>query len=81
MLIGYSIRLNYQDSVKKELEGEFEVWGIEENNRFAKYTLNELGRMLNECSQHKTDVCQELRTTYIFQMQARRLVAKQSQNV
>ncbi len=55
MLIGDSIRLNYQESVAKELDGEFEVWGSEENNRFAKYTLNELGRMLNEFSQQKKE--------------------------
>ena len=54
MLIGDSIRLGYQNTVKKELEGEFEVWGSEDNCRFAKYTLNELGRMLDACG--KPDV-------------------------
>ena len=56
MLIGDSIRLGYQKNVEKEFKGEFEVWGSEDNCRFAKYTLNELGRMfaafsdnLNEC--------------------------------
>lgn len=54
MLIGDSIRLNYQPNVQKELEGEFDVWGIEENCRFAKYTLNELGRMLAAFSKRET---------------------------
>lgn len=45
MLIGDSIRLGYQSAVKNALAGEFEVWGMEDNCRFAKYTLNELGRM------------------------------------
>lgn len=50
MLIGDSIRMGYQDSLISELEGEFEVWGSAENNRFAKYTLNELERLLIEFS-------------------------------
>ncbi len=54
MLIGDSIRLNYQSAVQKELEGEFDVWGIEENSRFAKYTLNELGRMFEAFSKRET---------------------------
>jgi hypothetical protein len=39
LLIGDSIRLGYEEEVKKELQGEYEVWGPEENCRFAKYTL------------------------------------------
>ncbi|MCK5129382.1 MAG: SGNH/GDSL hydrolase family protein [Clostridiales bacterium] len=39
LLIGDSIRLSYQESVKKKLEGKAEVFGPEENCRFAKYTL------------------------------------------
>ena len=42
MLIGDSIRLNYQEVVEEELKGEYNVWAPEENCRFAKYTLNEL---------------------------------------
>ena len=50
MLIGDSIRLiGYQKTVQKELAGEFEVWGSGDNCRFAKYTLNELERMLKAC--------------------------------
>ena len=44
MLIGDSIRLNYQSVVEEELSGEFSVWAPAENCRFAKYTLNELQR-------------------------------------
>ena len=54
MLIGDSIRLGYQSVVEKELAGEFEVWGSSDNCRFAKYTLNELERMLAACG--KPDV-------------------------
>ncbi len=50
LLIGDSIRHCYQDAVIEELKGEFEVWGNGENNRFAKYTLNELGRIFKEFS-------------------------------
>ena len=57
MLIGDSIRLNYQPYLQKELEGEFDVWGIEENCRFAKYTLNELGRMFTEFSNRESVKC------------------------
>ena len=44
MLIGDSIRLNYQSVVEEELSGEYSVWAPEENCRFAKYTLTELPR-------------------------------------
>ena len=44
MLIGDSIRLNYQSVVEEELNGEYRVWAPKENCRFAKYTLNELKR-------------------------------------
>lgn len=54
MLIGDSIRLGYQEQVAKNLEGIAEVWGSEDNCRFAKYTLNELGRMFEACG--KPDV-------------------------
>ena len=50
MLIGDSIRHGYQKQVQKELENEYEVWGHEDNCRFAKYTLNELGRMFSAFS-------------------------------
>ncbi|MDD6736163.1 MAG: SGNH/GDSL hydrolase family protein [Clostridiales bacterium] len=54
MLIGDSIRLGYQQDVIKELEGEFYVWGTGDNCRFAKYTLNELGRMFEGFSKDST---------------------------
>ena len=53
MLIGDSIRLGYQKVVEEELLNEFEVWGSEDNCRFAKYTLKELGRMLKAFSEHE----------------------------
>lgn len=58
MLIGDSIRLGYQDDLTRELSGEFDVWGTTDNCRFAKYTLNELGRMFEGFSANsdkKTD--------------------------
>ncbi len=54
MLIGDSIRLNYQSYVQEELKNEFDVWGTGDNCRFAKYTLNELERMLEAFSEHET---------------------------
>lgn len=39
LLLGDSIRLSYQSRVKELLEGKAEVFGPEENGRFAKYTL------------------------------------------
>lgn len=59
MLIGDSIRMGYQSDVQKELSGEFEVWGSDENNRFAKYTLNELGRMLEAFSKNNYEKSDE----------------------
>lgn len=38
-LFGDSIRLNYQHVVKRELDGEFDVFFHAENGKFAKYTL------------------------------------------
>lgn len=56
MLIGDSIRLGYQDEVKKELGSDYFVWGSDDNARFAKYTLNELGRMFEQFSEQKDAV-------------------------
>lgn len=39
LLLGDSIRMGYQEYVKKELEGLAEVVYPEENGRFSKYTL------------------------------------------
>ncbi len=55
LLIGDSIRLGYQADVIRELDGEFYVWGTEDNCRFAKYTLNELGRMFEGFSKNSTE--------------------------
>ncbi len=52
MLIGDFIRQGYQPDVIKLLEGEYEVWGSPDNCRFAKYTLNELGRMFKGFSEN-----------------------------
>ena len=51
MLIGDSIRMNYQPVVEKELAGEFEVVAPEENCRFAKFALNELERWFEACGE------------------------------
>ncbi|MEE1351739.1 MAG: SGNH/GDSL hydrolase family protein [Clostridia bacterium] len=59
LLIGDSIRLGYEEEVKKELQGEYEVWGPEENCRFAKYTLNELGRIFEAFSNGTANKCDQ----------------------
>ena len=46
LLLGDSIRMNYQDEVKKLLDGDAEVYSPVENCRFAKYTLWCLGEWL-----------------------------------
>ena len=51
MLIGDSIRMNYQPVVEKELAGEFELVAPKENCRFAKYALNELERWFEACGE------------------------------
>ncbi|MDD3154293.1 MAG: hypothetical protein PHS41_05445 [Victivallaceae bacterium] len=51
LLIGDSIRMLYQDAVRRELEGEFEVVAPAENCRFAKFALNELDRWFAECGE------------------------------
>ena len=63
LLIGDSIRLGYQDDVIEELKGEYEVWGPPENCRFAKFTLNELGRWIQDCAKNsKTEYDEALLT-------------------
>lgn len=42
MLLGDSIRMNYQDKVTEDLGDSYEVWGPDDNGRFSKYTLNRL---------------------------------------
>ena len=48
LLLGDSIRINYQDLVKQKLEGRAEVVSPESNCAFAKYTLCCLGGWLRE---------------------------------
>ena len=59
MLIGDSIRLNYQSIVENELKGEYTVWAPEENCRFAKYTLLELQRYAVRFSKEKSEKIDE----------------------
>lgn len=47
LLLGDSIRMSYQDSVKKMLEGQAEVTGPADNGRFAKYSLCSIREWLN----------------------------------
>lgn len=49
LLLGDSIRMGYQESVKKELGSSFDCRFSAENGRFAKFTLNELDRIFEEC--------------------------------
>ncbi len=48
LLLGDSIRMGYQPLVKDLLDGKAEVWGPEDNCRFAHYTLWYLKAWLNE---------------------------------
>lgn len=48
MLLGDSIRQNYEDRVRELLETEYEVSSPAENGRFAGYTLNSLRHWLND---------------------------------
>ncbi len=48
LLIGDSIRLGYQPLAIENLGKDYEVWGPEDNARFAKYTLNCLPEWLEK---------------------------------
>ena len=63
MLIGDSIRLNYQAVVEEELKGEYDVWAPEENCRFAKYTLNEIQRYIVAFSTKEKEKIEEAKLT------------------
>ena len=63
MLIGDSIRLNYQSVVEKELADKYTVWAPVENCRFAKYTLNELKRYKVAFSKDKIEKVDEAELT------------------
>ena len=45
LLLGDSIRIGYQEYVKEELAGEYEVLCPEDNGRFAAYTLWQANQM------------------------------------
>ena len=63
MLIGDSIRLNYQAVVEEELSGEYSVWAPKENCRFAKYTLVELQRYKVAFSKEESEKIDEAKLT------------------
>lgn len=63
MLIGDSIRLNYQPVVENELSGEYNVWAPTENCRFAKYTLVELQRYKVAFSKEETEKIDQAKLT------------------
>ena len=46
LLLGDSIRMGYQQFVKEELDGEYEVRYPEDNGRFAAYTLWQVNQEL-----------------------------------
>ena len=48
LLLGDSRRQGYQPFVKEMLEGKADVYGPQENGRWAGYTLNSLRFLLNE---------------------------------
>ena len=48
MLLGDSIRMFYQKKVIEKLGNDYNVWGPEENVRFARYTQNSLRFYLAE---------------------------------
>ena len=47
LLLGDSIRMGYEPCVRRKLEGRAEVFGPNENGRFALYTLNSLRFWIN----------------------------------
>ena len=56
LLIGDSIRMSYNARVTELLFGKAEVWGPEENCRFAKYTLWNIDRWLDMDGRGRPDV-------------------------
>lgn len=46
LLLGDSIRMNYQDEVARQLGANYYVGGSQDNGRFARYTLCEMKRIL-----------------------------------
>ncbi|MBE5866488.1 MAG: SGNH/GDSL hydrolase family protein [Lachnospiraceae bacterium] len=46
LLLGDSIRMNYEEQVAVQLGEGYYVWGSPDNGRFAKYTLCEMKRIL-----------------------------------
>ena len=56
LLIGDSIRLGYDKSVKKSLEGKANVFFPKENCRFASYVLRYFHEYLKEAQGEKIDV-------------------------
>ena len=51
LLLGDSIRKNYEDVVRRELADLCDVVAPEENCRFAKFALNELERWFDACGE------------------------------
>lgn len=51
LLLGDSIRRNYEDVVRRELADLCDVTAPEENCRFAKFALNELERWFEACGE------------------------------
>lgn len=51
LLLGDSIRKNYEDVVRRELADLCDVTAPEENCRFAKFALNELERWIDACGE------------------------------
>ena len=49
LLIGDSIRLHYQNEVKRLIGDEYEITAPQENCRFSSYVLNSLRYWLAEC--------------------------------
>lgn len=49
LLLGDSIRLSYQDAVKQKLDGVADVFGPDDNGRFAKYTYWYCAKWVEEC--------------------------------
>ena len=49
LLIGDSIRLHYQNEVKRLIGDEYEIMAPQENCRFSSYVLNSLRYWLAEC--------------------------------
>ena len=56
LLVGDSIRMSYNAAVTELLRGKADVWGPDDNCRFAKYTLWEINNWMGMGGKGKPDI-------------------------